>query len=202
MDGYRFEDGKSVYRNESSSTVYDYECRALDPNALTTDRVWLCKRTVFATGTERFANGVDNFLRKEKLMTVSECLSATYPELEAADALLAGKATEVQLSHLLQGELAQFNRLAGGAIVSAALVGADATVVSGPCIYYGAFCLATGTMAAIYDNTAASGTKLLDSQVGAANTFYGVPGVGIQCANGIYADWTSGSWLVLYVVGA
>lgn len=107
----------------------------------------------------------------------------------------------VSLSTLLQGELTQFNRLAGGAIVSAALISADAVVVSGPCIYYGAFCLATGTMAAIYDNTTASGIKLLDSQVGAANTFYGVPGVGIQCANGIYADWTSGSWLVLHVGG-
>lgn len=201
MDGYRFEDGKSVYRNESSSTVYDYECRALDPNALTTDRVWLCKRTVFSTGTERFANGVDNFLRKEKLMTVSECLSATYPELEADDALLAGKATEVQLSHLLQGELSQFNRLAGGAIVTDVEVTADGVVYSGPCIYYGAYCLAAGTMASIYDNVAASGKALLASQVGAANTFYGIPGLGIQCANGIYADWTSGTWRVLLVPG-
>lgn len=201
MDGYRFEDGKSVYRDESTSTTYDYECRALDPKALKTDRVWICKRTVVATKTERYANGVDNFLKKEKLMTVAECLAATYPELEAADALLTGKAEEVRLSHYLQGELSQFNRLAGGAIVSYSLIGADTAVSSGPCIYYGAFCLATGTMAAIYDNTTASGTKLLDSQVGSANTFYGVQGVGIQCANGIYADWTSGSWLVLYTPG-
>ena len=106
------------------------------------------------------------------------------------------------LNRLQEGELQQFGRTAGGAIVSAATVTADSAVVSGPCIYYGAYCLAAGTMASIYDNVAASGTKLLDSQVGAANTFYGVPGVGIQCANGIYADWTSGSWLVLYVAGA
>lgn len=108
----------------------------------------------------------------------------------------------VSLSTLLQGELSQFNRLAGGAIVSASPVSADTLVVSGPAIYYGAFCLGAGTMASIYDNTAASGKVLLASQAGSANTFYGVPGVGVQCANGIYADWTSGSWLVLYVAGA
>lgn len=201
MDGYRFEDGKSVYRNESSSTVYDYECRALDPNALTTDRVWLCKRTVFATGTERFANGVDNFLKKEKLMTVSECLSATYPELEADDALLAGKATEVQLSHLLQGELEQFNRFAGGAIVTDVEVSADGVVYTGACIYYGTICDTAGDMVAIYDNVAASGKLRMGAQTGVANTFYGVPGVGIECANGLYANWTSGTWRVLLVPG-
>ncbi len=106
-----------------------------------------------------------------------------------------------QLSiQLLNGELQQFNRLAGGAVVKYAVVSsADTTVVTGAAIYYGAYCIATGTMASIYDNTAASGTALLASQVGAANTFYGIPGVGILCNNGIYADWTSGTWLVLYV---
>ena len=54
-------------------------------------------------------------------------------------------------------------------------------------------------MASIYDNTAASGKVLLASQLGVANTFYGVPGgVGIKCATGIFADWTTGSWLVLW----
>lgn len=101
----------------------------------------------------------------------------------------------------IAGVLSQFDRLAGGAIVSATSVTANTLVFSGPAIYYGAFCLGAGTMAAVYDNTAASGKKLLDSQAGAANTFYGVPGVGILCSNGIYADFTSGSWLVLYVPG-
>lgn len=199
--GTSFEDGKSRFVDSSTSTVYTYEYSAISATASKTAAVWLCKRIVKATQTFRFANGISDFSAPAQLITVAQGLTATYPELEADDELLTGSAPEVQLSHLLQGELSQFNRLAGGAIVSAALVGADATVVSGPCVYYGAFCLATGTMAAIYDNTAASGTKLLDSQVGAANTFYGVPGVGIQCANGIYADYTSGSWLVLYVAG-
>ena len=110
--------------------------------------------------------------------------------------------SDTSLTTLLSGELQEFNRLAGGSIVSYTSIEADTVVSSGPCVYYGAFCVAAGTMAAIYDNTAASGTKLLASQAGQANTFYGVPGVGIQCENGIYADWTSGSWLVLYVAGA
>ena len=99
---------------------------------------------------------------------------------------------------LISGELQQFDRMAGGAILSAKTVGADTVVVSGPAIYYGAFCTSAGTMAAVYDNVAASGKVLLASQAGAANTFYGIPGVGILCDNGIYADWTSGSWLILY----
>lgn len=110
--------------------------------------------------------------------------------------------SETSLTTLLSGELQQFNRLAGGSIVQAATVTADAAVVSGPAIFYGAFCVGAGTMAAIYDNTAASGKVLLTSQVGAANTFYGIPGIGILCDNGIYADYTSGTWLVLYVAGA
>lgn len=105
----------------------------------------------------------------------------------------------VSLSTILNGELSQFNRLAGGAIVKAATVTADAAVVSGPAIFYGAFCVGAGTMAAIYDNVSASGKVLLTSQVGAANTFYGTAGIGVLCDNGIYADYTSGTWLVFYV---
>ena len=104
---------------------------------------------------------------------------------------------------LLTGELQQFNRLAGGPISPYVSVGADGPVVAGPAIFYGAYCVAAGTMAAIYDNpSAASGTLLLASQVGVANTFYGPGGIGILCANGIYADWTSGTWLILCVPSA
>ena len=104
---------------------------------------------------------------------------------------------------LLTGELQQFNRLAGGPIAQYAYVTADTIVSATPAIFYGAYCVAAGTMAAIYDNaSAASGNLLQASQVGAANTFYGPAGTGVLCVNGIYADWTSGTWLVLFAPAA
>lgn len=99
---------------------------------------------------------------------------------------------------LLSGELQTINRLAGGAICSYNYVTADALVKTGQGIFYGVFCVSAGTMAAVYDNTSASGNLLLASQVGVANTFYGPP-AGVLTTTGIYADWTSGTWLVLYV---
>jgi hypothetical protein len=94
----------------------------------------------------------------------------------------------------LAGELAAVNRLAGGAIAKYATIGADTTVVVGPAILYGVVLIAAGTMASIYDNTAASGTVLIPSTTASVN----FNGVGILCNNGIFADWTSGTWLVLY----
>jgi hypothetical protein len=100
---------------------------------------------------------------------------------------------------LLNGELQQFNRLAGGPIVKYKIVStADTAVVAGPAILYGAYLLAAGTLAGIYDNpSAASGNLLIPST--AASVHFN--GIGILCDNGIYADWTSGSWLILYVDG-
>lgn len=95
---------------------------------------------------------------------------------------------------LLSGELTQFNRLAAGSIVKYATVTADTTVAAGPAILYGVILIAAGTMASVYDNTAASGTVLIPSTT--ATVTYG--GMGVLCNNGIYADWTSGTWLVLY----
>jgi hypothetical protein len=106
------------------------------------------------------------------------------------------------MNELTTGELQQFNRQAGGPIVlQSDPITADGVVVSGPCIYYGAICLGAGDIVAIYDNLAASGTVLLGAQTGTLNTFYGVAGVGRQCSNGIYVNWTSGTWVVLYVPG-
>jgi hypothetical protein len=116
--------------------------------------------------------------------------------LAAARRILSSDFTSIDL---LNGELSQFNRMAGGAIVNKAYVTADALIVSGPCIYYGAECLVAGTMTSIYDNVTATGNLLLASQVGAANTFYGVAGLGKLCDNGIYANWDSGTWCVYYV---
>lgn len=99
---------------------------------------------------------------------------------------------------LLSGELQQFNRLAGGAVVKYATVTADTLVVSGPAILYGIVNIAAGTMASVYDSTSASGTVLIPS--GTASVNFG--GMGVLCNNGIFADWTSGTWLVLYVDAA
>jgi hypothetical protein len=100
---------------------------------------------------------------------------------------------------LLTGELQQFNRLAGGPIVKYAIVGADGPVVAGPAILYGAYLLSAGTLAGVYDNaSAASGNLLIPSTTASVH----FNGAGVLCNNGIFADWTSGSWLILYVDAA
>ena len=97
----------------------------------------------------------------------------------------------------LNGELSQFNRLAGGPIVQYAVVTSDATglnVASGPAILYGIVLISAGTMASVYDGVTATGNVLIPSTT-ATTTFNGI---GILCNNGITCDWTSGTWLVLY----
>lgn len=64
--------------DNTTNTDYTYICKALDPNADVAHKVWVCYRIVNATGNKAFANGVDNFSRKEKLITVAESLTATY----------------------------------------------------------------------------------------------------------------------------
>ena len=98
---------------------------------------------------------------------------------------------------LLNGELTQFNRLAGGPIVQYVVVTSDATglnVASGPAILYGVVLIAAGTMANVYDGVTATGNVLIPSTT-ATVTFNGM---GVLCNNGITCDWTSGTWLVLY----
>lgn len=106
------------------------------------------------------------------------------------------------ISALLNGELQQFNRLAGGAIVSYAAVSADGIVITGPCIFYGVKVVTAGTSITVYDNTAASGTAVMTTEAtttaGAVLTPAGV-GVGVLMSNGIYVDLTTGTYLVYYV---
>ena len=64
--------------DNTTSADYTYICKALDPNAVSTDKVWVCYRITNATGTKAFANGVDTFSRKEKLIVVADALTATY----------------------------------------------------------------------------------------------------------------------------
>lgn len=82
-----------------------------------------------------------------------------------------------------------------------AVVGADGAVCAKPgAILVGLLCITAGTMAAIYDNDAvASGQVLIPSQALTAGQSFAFPGgVGVQVTKGIFADWTSGSFLVFY----
>ena len=75
-DEYDF--GLRTEIDNTTSATFTYTCKALDPAALSTDKVWVCYRTTNATGSKSFANGVDNFHRKEKLITVADALTASY----------------------------------------------------------------------------------------------------------------------------
>ena len=74
--GVEFDDGKTG--DITSDATYTYNRKALDPNAIDAAKVWICKRTVTATGTFSFANGVVDFSRPEKCMTLAATLTATY----------------------------------------------------------------------------------------------------------------------------
>ena len=105
---------------------------------------------------------------------------------------------------LLAGELQQFNRMAGGAIFNYTYVTADTVIKGTPGIIYGVYCVAGAAVASpiLYDNaSAASGNIMMPSSSMTAGTTppltYG--GGGLQTVNGIYADWTAGTFLVLWV---
>lgn len=84
--------------------------------------------------------------------------------------------------------------------VKYAVVTADLAVAPKPgAVLYGIVCIANGTMAAIYDNaSAASGNVLIPSQALTAGQSFLFGGLGVTVNAGIYADWTSGTFLVLY----
>lgn len=93
--------------------------------------------------------------------------------------------------------LSQFNRIAGGPIVTYKAVTSDATglnVATGPAILYGVILIAAGTMASVYDGVTATGNVMIPSTT--ATVTFG--GMGVLCPTGITCDWTSGTWLVLY----
>jgi hypothetical protein len=74
--GIEFDDGKSV--DITTDATYTYIRKSLNPKATDTEKSWLCKRIVTATGVSSFANGVDDFLVPEKCMTLAATLTATY----------------------------------------------------------------------------------------------------------------------------
>jgi hypothetical protein len=102
----------------------------------------------------------------------------------------------------LNGELSQFNRLAGGAIVKhSAVIAADAAVFSAPVIFYGVKVVTAGTSITVYDNTAASGTAVITAEATAtagAIIYPAGPGVGVLMNNGLYLDLTLGTYIILY----
>ena len=108
---------------------------------------------------------------------------------------------KVSQGTLLAGEIQQFNRLGAGPIVQYKVVTSDATglsVASGPAILYGVVMIAAGTMASVYDGVTATGSVMIPS----TTVTFMFNGAGILCNTGITCDWTSGTWLVLYVPAA
>ncbi len=77
-DSASFDDGKSTYIDNTTSATDSYIYKSLNTSPKTTKAEWLCKRVTNASGNSSFANGVDNFLKQEKLITIAQGLTATY----------------------------------------------------------------------------------------------------------------------------
>ena len=108
----------------------------------------------------------------------------------------------VAMQTLLQGELSQFNRLAGGAVASYSNKTATGVVNAGPAIVYG-YIVTTAMSAAattVYDNaSAASGTVLFVIPASTAVGFYTLP-VGVLATAGVYASFAgTGTVNFIYV---
>lgn len=101
------------------------------------------------------------------------------------------------LEHLA-GQLNNLDRFAGGSLVNYTAVTSDSTIATGDSILYGIICLTNGTMAGVHDGTTAAGQLILPSQTLTAGQQVNFGGMGIICSTGIFADWTSGSFLVLF----
>lgn len=84
--------------------------------------------------------------------------------------------------------------------VKYAVVTADMAVApKAGAVLFGIVCISAGTMAGVYDNaSAASGPLLIPSQALTTGQTFLFGGIGLVVNAGIYADWTSGTFLVLY----
>lgn len=107
--------------------------------------------------------------------------------------LLVNEAGQLAIAELA-GELAQFNRLAGGSIVNYVDISATGQAVTGPCIVYGVKSISGTTPTLVgYDNTSAAGTPMITTGTATAETFYplvgllGAANTGVQLTNGFYA---------------
>ena len=92
----------------------------------------------------------------------------------------------------------QFGLNIAGHVWQYKLVTSDASglnIANGPAILGGIFLIAAGTMASVYDSATAAGNVLIPSTTATVH----FNGNGVMCPNGITCDWTSGTWLVLYL---
>ena len=78
ISGIEFDDGTSVDIDNATGATYTYIRKSLNPKAADAEQSWICKRVVNASGVSSFANGVTDFLRPEKCMTLATTLTATY----------------------------------------------------------------------------------------------------------------------------
>lgn len=95
---------------------------------------------------------------------------------------------------LLQGELQQFNRLAGGPIANYMPVTGNTVVKTGAALLYGAVIVVSPTANInFHDGTSTSGPLVAMIPSGSAlGPTYLLP-TGIQCANGIYVANNNGA---------
>jgi hypothetical protein len=92
---------------------------------------------------------------------------------------------------------ATYNRVAGGAISPYASITGDGAAKAAPGILYGIVCLTNGSIL-LYDNaSAASGQVLYPNTALTAGQIVTFGGVGIVAVNGVYADITGGTYIVL-----
>ena len=102
---------------------------------------------------------------------------------------------------MLNGELSQFNRLAGGPVAQYVNLTADGVIANAPCIVYG-YIVTTAMSAAVttvYDNaSAASGTVLFVIPASQPAGVYQFP-VGVITTAGAYADF-AGTGTVNFLV--
>ena len=109
-------------------------------------------------------------------------------------------AGQIELA-MLNGELAQFNRLAAGSVAQYVNLTADGVIANAPCIIYGYIITAAMSAAAttIYDNaSAASGTVLYTIPASTGVGQYMFP-VGVITSAGAYADF-AGTGTVNFLV--
>jgi hypothetical protein len=115
-------------------------------------------------------------------------------------------AIKTDLITSLAGELAQYNRMAGGPICEYVDLTADGIAVNTGCLYYGMRIVAIGTSAILYDNTTNSGSQIFSgsttSAASAADMMVPPSHVGVELQNGIYLDITGGGTIRVFFARA
>ena len=115
------------------------------------------------------------------------------------DLTLVGSSSYVDLVTKLAGEWIALDLIKTANSFLAQTVTADALINSSPGLFGGLVCIVAGNTPTLYNNTSAAGQILSPGGVAmtAGQTLL-MDGKSIEAANGLYADWTTGTWLVLY----